>query len=106
MTNEAQAFLTQVEGWPEVKVNLNEFGRVATVTCGSRTMGRIDLVRSQVLIVMPQDAAIAQARRLRSARRQQDGVVLALCDASDALELLRRRVRIERFAPQFRDQSP
>jgi hypothetical protein len=106
MTDEAQAFLAEIDGWPAVRVMLDESVGIATVRSGSRTVARVDLHSNQILIVMPDDAAKRLMNSYPSARLQHDGLAFTLNDPSPALHVLRRRVGIERFAPQFRDESP
>jgi hypothetical protein len=106
MTDEAGAFLAEIDGWPAVRVTLDESVGIATVSSGSRTVARVDLHSNQVLVVMPDDAARRLMHSYPSARSQHDGLAFTLSDASSALHVLRRRVGVERFAPQFRDESP
>jgi hypothetical protein len=43
MTDEAGAFMAEIDGWPAVRVTLDESVGIATVSSGSRTMARVDL---------------------------------------------------------------
>jgi hypothetical protein len=101
--------LAAVEGLPSVRVEIDDDRTSAGVRVGTRPVARIDLRRGRVHVNVPAERIPALRRRFASSRPTANGIVFDLSDAhghTEALAAIRRRVNVERLAPQFRVASP
>jgi hypothetical protein len=101
--------LAAVEGLPSVRLEIDDDRTWAGVRVGTRLVARVDLRGGRVHVNVPTERIPALRRRFASSRATANGIVFDLVDAQghvEALAAIRRRVNVERLAPQFRVASP
>jgi hypothetical protein len=109
MTPAVQRFVAEVKRLSAATVETNSVRRTAEVRVGSQRVAHIDLRDGQLLVTAPDDTIPALQRRFPSSRPSADGIVFDLEHPrarAQALAAIRRRVRVQRLAPQFHTASP
>ena len=104
-----EAILAAVERIPGAKLEIDARQRSAGVRVGARLVAHIDLRHGRVLVNVPTDTIPTLRRAFPSSRPSAKGIVFDAVNAracSEAVAAIRRRVTMERLAPQLRVASP
>jgi hypothetical protein len=108
-TTTAWVLVRRIRSWPFVRIE--QRGDRVAIRGGVRdtSLARLDLGSSTLTIFVVADLLPALVATEPLLRRTDDGVRLALSDATSldtGERLLRWRVDLERFGPQLREASP
>ena len=106
---EAQNVLNVVRRWPSTRVQIDERRGAASITVGPRVVARIGLCDPSVSVFAPADTLESLLEIFPLATRQPDGISFRLggrVSQEVVLAAIERRVTVERYAGQFREQSP
>jgi hypothetical protein len=107
MTGSADSLVTALRRLSAVTMEMHDGW--AGVRAGSRLVARIDLRHDRALVYAPADTIPTLRGLFPSARPAPGGIVFDLTEpgaSSEAQRAVRRRVKVERLLPQFRDASP